>query len=140
MNLMTYEEFMQTNDYAQFIAENPDIGYLKVMAFTAYQAVPIPEVEILITKQIGENNVLFFRGYTDASGIIDNIPLPAPPSGYNPISHQTSNYILYELTAIRINYGAIKKYTVGMYGGIKTIQYIKMIPNVDLKGVENGNS
>lgn len=61
MNLVTYEEFKKSADYEAFIKENPETGTLKVMAFTAYQAVPIPNVEILITKDINTQKVLFFK-------------------------------------------------------------------------------
>lgn len=139
MNLMTYEEFMQTEEYQQFIKENPVVGYLKIMVFTAYQAIPIPNTEILITKDIGKNKVIFFRGATDSSGIIDNIALPATPSGYDTSSHKTATYTPYHLTAIHTNYETIKQYEIDVFGDLKIIQYIKMIPNVDLGGIANGN-
>ncbi len=134
MKLMTYDEFKTTEDYQQFIKENPDIGYLKVMTFTAYQAIPIENVEILITRDIGNNKVIFFRGTTNSSGIIDNIELPAPVSGYNVKDYQVSNYTVYDLTAIRIDYETIKKYSIGMFGGVKIIQYVKMVPNISKEG------
>ena len=41
-----------TDLYQDFIRENPDVGYLKVQAFTAYGAIPIPNTSIIITKDI----------------------------------------------------------------------------------------
>ncbi len=139
MNLTTYEEFMQMDEYQQFIKDNPDLGYLKIMAFTAYQAIPIPNTEILITKDIGNNRVIFFKGATDSSGIIDNIALPAPPSGYSSTNHKTSSYTFYHLTAIHKDFESIKQYEIALFGNLKIIQYIKMIPSVDIGGIENGN-
>ena len=129
--LISYEEFSKTDDYQGFVGVNPKQGSLKVMAFTAYQAIPIENAEIIITKEIGGNNVLFFRGYTDSSGIIDNITLPAPTSGYDDNSFQTSSTTSYKLTAIKDKYDSVKQYIINMIGDVKVLQYIKMTPIED---------
>ena len=137
--LISYEEFSKTDDYQGFVGVNPKQGSLKVMAFTAYQAIPIENAEIIITKEIGGNNVLFFRGYTDSSGIIDNITLPAPTSGYDDNSFQTSSTTSYKLTAIKDNYDCVKQYIINMIGDVKVLQYIKMTPIMDKGEAANGN-
>ena len=76
MNFTTLEEFKKTDSYKNYITENPSTGTLKVEVFTAYKAIPIPDTEILITKDIDEYKVLFFRGKTDSSGMISNIEDP----------------------------------------------------------------
>ncbi|MDD6419454.1 MAG: hypothetical protein PUF66_04770 [Clostridium sp.] len=137
--LISYEEFSKTDDYQGFVGVNPKQGSLKVMAFTAYQAIPIENAEIIITKEIGGNNVLFFRGYTDSSGIIDNITLPAPTSGYDDNSFQTSSTTSYKLTAIKDKYDSVKQYIINMIGDVKVLQYIKMTPITDKGETINGN-
>lgn len=137
--LISYEEFSKTDDYQGFVGVNPKQGSLKVMAFTAYQAIPIENAEIIITKEIGGNNVLFFRGYTDSSGIIDNITLPAPTSGYDDNSFQTSSTTSYKLTAIKDKYESVKQYIINMIGDVKVLQYIKMTPITDKGETINGN-
>lgn len=139
MNILTFEEFKKTSEYEKFNDENPAVGSLKVQAFTAYGAMPIPGAEVTISKDIGENRIVFFRGVTDSSGIIDHIELPAPPQSSSG-SLEAPLYTLYDLTAIHVGYESIKQYSVGMFGGIKVIQYVKMTPEVILEGVEqNGN-
>lgn len=137
--LISYEEFSKTDDYQGFVGVNPKQGSLKVMAFTAYQAIPIENAEIIITKEIGGNNVLFFRGYTDSSGIIDNITLPAPTSGYDDNSFQTSSTTSYKLTAIKDKYDSVKQYIINMIGDVKVLQYIKMTPIMDKGETINEN-
>lgn len=137
--LISYEEFSKTDDYQGFVGVNPKQGSLKVMAFTAYQAIPIENAEIIITKEIGGNNVLFFRGYTDSSGIIDNITLPAPTSGYDDNSFQTSSTTSYKLTVIKDKYDSVKQYIINMIGDVKVLQYIKMTPITDKGETINGN-
>lgn len=138
--LISYEDFKKTEDYQTFISENPDIGYLKVQAFTAYGAIPISNARILITKDIGSNKVIFFQGLTDSSGIIENIELPAPMAVSVLTPDIPPEYTIYNLTAIHEGYEAIKQYNIGMFGGIKVIQYVKMTPEVTLKGdIQNGS-
>lgn len=140
MNLISYEEFKKTPEYQTFIKENSGIGTLKVLAFTAYQAVPIPDVEIVITKDFGNNKVVFFEGYTNSSGIIENIQLPAPIKKYDPTTFEPAGHTLYDLAAISEGYETIKKYNIDIYDHINSIQYVKMIPQVEFKGVKfNGN-
>lgn len=138
MSLLSFSDFKKLPEYAMFEKENPSTGYLKVQAFTAYGAIPISDVEILITKDIGNNKVVFFQGYTDSSGIISDIELPAPGAVGSILD--TPAYTLYDLTAIHQQYESIKQYVIGMFGGIRVIQYVKMTPEIELEGVEqNGN-
>jgi len=131
MEFITYDEFKKMDIYEDFIAKNPSIGYLKVQATTAYGAIAVPDTEITIYKDIGENNVIFFRGNTDSSGIIDNIALPAPLM-VDSTSLETPEYTIYDLNAVNLGYETIKKYSIGMFGGVKVIQNIKMTPQVVL--------
>ncbi len=135
MRVISLEEFKGLPEYQDFIKDNPDFGSLKVQAFTAYNSVPIADTEIMISKDIDEYRIIFFRGVTDSSGIIDNIELPAPPKSAAG-SIEAPLYTVYNLTAIHTGFESIKQYSIGMFGGIKVIQYIKMTPEIILEGVE----
>ena len=132
MNYITYEEFKKLSDYQQFILDNPDVGYLKVQAFTAYGAIPIENVNIVVYKDIGNNRVIFFQGVTDSSGIISDIMLPAPETITDP--NATPAYTIYNMTAIHSEYEAIKNYSIGMFGDVRVLQYVKMMPQISLEG------
>lgn len=140
MNLISLEDFKKLSEYQTFIQENPDIGYLKVHAFTAYGAVPISGASILITKDIGNYKVVFFRGMTDENGMISNIELPAPKA--IPVSEPdiVPEYTVYDMTAIHEGYETLKKYSIGMFGDVRIIQYVKMIPSIDMKGADENAS
>ena len=140
MNFISYEDFKKTDEYKNFIKENPSVGKIKILAFTAYGAVPIENAEILITKKVGNKEILFYRGFTNSSGVISNIDLPAPIYVEKPEFDDIPKYTMYDLTAIHEGYETIKKYRVGMFGNVKIIQYVKMTPKIALEGVEeNGN-
>lgn len=134
MNLVSYEEFKKTDSYQTFIKENPSTGTLKVEVFAAYQAIPISDTDIIITKDIDNQKVLFFVGKTDSSGVIGNIKLPSPEEDkdYKPGSPPKST--VYDVTAIHEGFEKIKKYDVAIYGNTGVIQYIKMIPEVTMEG------
>ena len=134
MELISFEEFKKLNEYQQFILDNPDVGYLKVQAFTAYGAIPIENVNIVISKDIGNYKVIFFQGVTNSSGIISDIMLPAPETITNPDT--TPAYTIYNMTAIHSEYETIKNYSIGMFGNVRVLQYVKMMPQIDLEGVE----
>ena len=137
MRLVSYEEFKQMEEYQKFIIENPSVGHLKVEAFTAYKSIPIENAEILITKDFDDFKVVFFDGYTDSSGVISNIELPAPISEANSKTYNIPKYTLYDLTAIHVGYESIKKYDIGMFGDVNILQYVKMIPQFNTDEVDS---
>lgn len=126
MDYMSLEEFEKTDAYKKFIEENPSTGVLKVQVFTADQAIPISNAEIFITKTIGDNDVLFFSGKTDMSGIIDNIILPAPKGDANFDNFEIPKYTTYDLIVSSEQYKTIKQYEVSMFGDVKVLQYVKV--------------
>lgn len=129
MNI-TYDEFKKTDLYGQFAVDNPDIGILKINAYTASEGYPSSNTNISIYKKIGDYNVLFYSGMTDANGVIDNIVLPAPP-GINDVL-EAPKYTIYDLDATRTGFVKIIDYKIGMIGGVNVIQYINMVPEVNL--------
>lgn len=129
MEYISYDEFKKIDIYEDFIRVNPDLGVLKIEAFTANEGIPIPDTEIVIYKDIGEYNVVFFKGKTDSSGMIDNIYLPTPKKS-DSMSLEIPLYTVYEMNAYHIGYERIKKYSIGMFGDVKVIQYVKMMPEV----------
>lgn len=129
MEYISFDEFKKLDIYEDFIRVNPDLGVLKIEAFTANEGIPIPDTDIVIYKDIGEYNVVFFKGKTDSSGMIDNIYLPTPKKS-DSMSLEIPLYTVYEMNAYHIGYERIKKYSIGMFGDVKVIQYVKMMPEV----------
>lgn len=140
MNFVNLEDFKQTESYKNFIQENPSTGRLKVEVFTAYRAIPIPNTRILVTKDIDGQKVLFFSGLTDSSGMISNIELPSPAENKNFKPGDVAQYTMYDVTAIHEGYERIKKYDVAIFGNTGVIQYIKMIPEINMEGIDQNGS
>ena len=132
---ISFEEFKNMPEYNQFISQNPDVGYVKVQVFTAYEAIPITDTQILITKKLGDKRVIFFEGKTDSSGIISDIALPAPVTVPVGTPDVVPEYETYDLTAVHAGYETIKQFVIGVFGDVKIIQYVKMAPEIKINGV-----
>lgn len=139
MNYITFDDFKKLSEFNNFIKDNPDKGYLKVQTFTAYQAIPIEGVEIIISKDIGNNRVIFFEGVTDENGMISNIELPAPPAQYIANENISPPYTTYDLNTRSQKYNSINKYTVAIFGDVRVIQYVKMNANSENGGASSGS-
>lgn len=140
MDFVSLEEFKKSESYQKFIEENPSAGNLKVEVFTAYKAIPIPDTRILVTKDIDGQKVLFFSGLTDSSGMISDIELPSPEENTNFKPGDDAEYAMYDVTAIHEGYERIKKYDVAIFGNTGVIQYIKMIPEIEMEGIDQNGS
>ena len=113
-----FDEFKNSSMYDSFIKNNGGIGNLKIRAYTASLALPVADLEVTVSSIIDNMNVIFFRGKTDASGMIENIELPAPVLGNNLV---VPNTITYNILAGGSNF------SVNMYDGICVVQNINMV-------------
>ena len=125
------EEFINSNAYMEFMNNNKGMGYLKIRAYAANQAVPITGLKILVNKKINGYNVNFFEGYTNESGVIDNISLPAPIQDSNDLVIPKS--IQYEVMATNEN--ANLTFIVNVYDKLYVVQNIGIVPKMNLGGM-----
>lgn len=138
MQYIRYDEFKNTDLGKEFLKENPSTGTLKIEAFMAYQSVPVEGVQIIISKDIEDYRVIFFQGTTDSSGMISDIILPAPEQSSSE-SLENPKYTIYNMTAIKEDYHTINNYSIGMFGGVPVIQYVKMQVEENNREVADGN-
>ena len=127
---MTYNindsEFIKSELYKSFINANPGVGFLKIRAYAASQAIPISGLSVIISKDIGNNKVIFFEGVTNDSGVIEKIALPVPRIN-------NDNMIVPVITTYDINTtyeGEAKLYKVNVYDNIYVVQNINVTPNI----------
>ena len=126
------ENYVNSDSYQKFISENPSKGSLRIRAFAASEAIPISGLKITITKTIDNSNVIFFEGYTNESGIIDNIALPTPELDTDNLLKPF--FSSYEITATYLPDNFVHKYIVNMYENICVIQNIKIVPELNVNG------
>lgn len=123
---MNINEFMKTNDYTDFIKENPGIGRLKIRAYAASEALPVSNLKIVVSSIISDTKVIFYEGFTDTSGMIPNISLPAPSLIDN---LEVPKTIKYDIEASMNN--SVSNFSINMYDGICVVQNINFVPGDD---------
>ena len=121
------EQFKQTSLFKDFQKENPSFGYLRIRAYSASEAIPIPGVQITISTIFQNNKIVYFEGETDSSGLIDRISLPTPKLVLDNLDEP--NKIIYELKTVYEKENINQTYEVNMYEGICTVQNINITPS-----------
>ena len=87
-------------------------------------------VNVTVYKEMEGSKIVFFKGYTDSSGIIDKIPLPAPKLITNDL--ETPNKQTYDIES---NYNNdISNYKVNIYENVYVVQTINIIPKMNIGG------
>ena len=119
-------EFKNSSIYQDFLKDNPTVGYLKIRAYAASEAIPISNMQVEISKTIGDNKIIFFSGLTDNSGMIERVTLPTPRLEVSDLN--VPNNIEYD---IKTTYNGVDTiYKVIMFEGVCVVQTI----NVKQKG------
>ena len=131
------EEFKNSSTYNNFININNGKGILKIEASTANEAYPLSGVEITISKKLDGNNVIFYKGVTNDSGIIDGIILPTREAKEEVEDVSDILFTTYDLVANYPKYNFNKLYDVSIFDDIKVIQPITVSINDLIEGEEN---
>ncbi len=124
------ESFKNSKVFIDYLKNNSSIGYLKVRSYTANEAIPIKGVEITITKEIENANIVFFRGLTDDSGLIEKIPLPAPKLDTNNLEAPNGSKYILEATYN----GQTTPYNITIYENVYVVQTINITPKINMGG------
>ena len=131
------EEFRDSSLYKTFININNGKGILKIEASTASEAYPLEGIEIIISKMLNGNKVIFYKGVTNESGIIDGIILPTRKIDKEIEDVSDIVYTTYDLVANYPKYNMNKIYDVSIFDDVKVIQPITMSVNDLIEGEEN---
>ncbi len=84
---------------------------------------PITDMNIKISRIFDNEEYVFFRGKTDADGIIESVELPAPPRENSLVYEAPDKQARYRVTADRVGFEDAV-YEINIYEGVKTIQPI----------------
>lgn len=122
------ENFINSEAYQNFIRNNPSEGYLKIRAYAANSAIPISGLKIVVSKNIDNNNVIFFEGETNESGVIEKITLPAPKANISNLIKP--NNTTYDVSATYMQNSKSTMFLVRMYENVYVVQNINVVPNM----------
>lgn len=121
------EEFKNSASYQEFIKNNPSQGYLKIRAYAASGAIPIEGLKVVVSTNIDNNKVIFFEGYTNESGVIEKITLPAPKLDISNLTIPITT--IYDVSATYVPDNLKLLYKVNIYENIYVVQNINIVPN-----------
>ena len=131
INVSDVDKLKNDPDYNQFLKDNPSNGTLKVRATSASSTLPVSDVNIIVSKEIGENTIIFYEGKTDNSGMINNIKLPTPRRVSSDL--EVPNFSTYKLEAKYSPDKFDKTYSISLCCGVSIIQYINITPIVNME-------
>ncbi len=133
--IIKVDDVKDDNVYNEFLKDNPGRGTLKIRVTSASEALPVSGVNVVVSKDIGDNTYIFYEGQTDSSGMINNIKLPTPVRITSNL--EVPNFTTYK---VRVKYSKDKfdkTYEISLCCGSGLIQYVNITPNVN---VEEANS
>ncbi len=69
---LAVQAVMAPTPTTQFLESHPAQGFLRIQAFRGDQVLPMPGVDVVVSRE----DQVYFQGKTDVSGIIEGIALP----------------------------------------------------------------
>ena len=127
------ENFKNTDVYRSFINDNPVNGYLKIRAYSASGAIPVRGLKITVSTEYEGNTIIFYDGFTDTSGVIEKITLPAPR--LNSDNMDIPSRTTYDINATYPPNLVYLKYQVNIYEDVFVIQNINIVPEASSGGL-----
>ena len=111
--------------YESFRSRNTSAGWLRVQAFAGPQTLPVPDADVLVTRDFVDGVRRFASGKTDGSGILDGITLPAPDNTLAQSPGTIQPYTLYDIRVSHPDYRTEIYNQVPIFPGIKSIQPVQ---------------
>ena len=74
---------MQKGPEQWFMDAHPERGTLRVQVSTGRGLFPVEGARVEIYRNFGPERTVFYEGVSDASGIVEDIRLPALPAGWS---------------------------------------------------------
>ena len=130
---ITDEDFLNTDEFKEFMISNPERGNLRIRAYAANEAIPIKGVKVVVFTMINPSTrVIFFEGETDESGVIEKLSLPAPKLDDD--NMLVPNKTEYEIDANYVPDNISTIYKVDIYEDVCVEQKINIVPELKVGG------
>ncbi len=104
------------------------IGYILVQVYTADQAIPLADANVIVTKPVegGEELVRILK--TDRSGRTEVLSVPAPPAENSLTPDGGERFYKYNIRVDYPGYYTMENVNVPVFEGQKSIQPMFMMP------------
>ena len=110
-----------------FMDAHPERGTLRVQVSTGRGLFPVEGARVEIYRNFGPERTVFYEGVTDASGIVEDIRLPALPAGWSQ-SAETAGIsgTAYQVAVRHPQYGTVEGRPVTVFPRIETILAVSL--------------
>ena len=118
---------MQKGPEQWFLDAHPERGTLRVQVSTGRGLFPVEGARVEIYRRLGPEPTVFYEGVTDASGIVEDIRLPALPAGWSQ-SAETAGIsgTTYQVAVRHPKYGTVEGRPVTVFPRIETILAVSL--------------
>lgn len=136
-----FPQFPPEPEYAdidEFMKANQRLGTLRFRTYTARNALPVPNANIVVFKNIGGSKHIFYTLTTDKSGQTEIVTLPAPPSSLSQTpTSGIQPYALYDADITAEGFIPVSIRKLPLFEGILSVQRAAMVPST---GTESGET
>ena len=110
-----------------FLDAHPERGSVRVQVSTGRGLFPVEGARVEIYRRLGPEPTVFYEGVTDASGIAEDIRLPALPAGWSQ-SAETAGIsgTAYQVAVRHPQYGTVEGRPVTVFPRIETILTVSL--------------
>ena len=115
--------------YQEFLRRNRSVGELKIEASLGQGAVPIEGVRITVYKRFTDGPRRFYTLWTDSSGMVNGILLPAPDRSLSERPSNQRPYAVYEVSAEHPDFERMVFPQTPVFPGITSIQKVRLVPS-----------
>ncbi|MBQ8227670.1 MAG: hypothetical protein IJZ88_01515 [Clostridia bacterium] len=125
--------FPRYSTYDEFLRANTEEGLLRVQVFGGNQFFPISGARVRVSLPLANgSDIQQFDGLTDINGVVDNIPLPAPPNSLSqtPDPTQVRPFAYYTILIEHPRYASSRFLNVPVFSEVKSVQNVQLVPLV----------
>lgn len=118
----------------EFLVDNPKSGFLRVQVFAGEQTFPVSNANIVVTKNFGSRENVFYEENTDISGVMSRVSLPAPDKSLSVYPTSLQPYSTYDISVTHPGYNKVVIHNCVVFDGIETAQMVELIPGLSVDG------
>ena len=110
-----------------FLDAHPERGSVRVQVSTGRGLFPVEGARVEIYRRLGPEPTVFYEGVTDASGIAEDIRLPALPAGWSQ-SAETAGIsgTVYQVSVRHPQHGTVEGLPVTVFPRIETVLAVSL--------------
>lgn len=114
----------------EFTDVNDRRGTARFRTYTARGALPVKGARIVVSREIGGRNHVFYTLTTDESGLSPIISLPAPPKELSETPDSpVMPYATYDVEVSAAGYDEVLVRSIPIFDGVQSVQRIALVPS-----------